>query len=175
MLTKQLTGERWRECSIWEMFFNWSIMVSISGALAPASTGHWVASSAVSCCAWAWWLVECLRFWTIVLPIFARCSPCLQTPCQTTVAIMKEPECGHRCSPESIWYWATRRASLTTRCSLKPKNQSTEVLPRAALSANTLCWGMRPAVVTDFDTGRIHKTDAATLAQTRAQVGAHWH
>ena len=31
------------------------------------------------------------------------------------------------------------------------------------------------AVVTDFDTGRIHKTDAATLAKTRAQVGAHWH
>src|SRR4028118_231751 len=33
MLTLQLTGERWRECSICEMFFNWSMMVSMRARL----------------------------------------------------------------------------------------------------------------------------------------------
>lgn len=51
-------------------------------------------------------------------------------------------------SPGVSWQAKSTPRWLTTRCNLKPKNQPTEVLPRRARPAKTLCWLQRVGLQT---------------------------
>jgi len=64
--------------------------------------------------------------------------------------------------------------SLTTTWSLKPKNQSTEVLPRAARCSNTRWLEMRRLWHT-FCASGINETNATTSPKTLLEIDAQRH
>lgn len=125
------------------MFFNWSMMVSMMARLrrskrSPSGINRCFILRSLFCNE-----LDACGFEQLFCQLLRDIANGLQTLCQTTAAPISGRVCGHRCCRESARNHRSSPRSFTTRCSLNPLNQSTEVLPRAAKSSNTLCCLMR--------------------------------
>ena len=170
MLIKQLIGERCRECSLWEMFFNWSMMVSI---MARFRSSRRSAKSIK-------------RFFILRLNLVISCTPMLsnncksqllrdvaqgaRTLCQIAVAAVSQSESGHRCCQESGQSWATLpcrwRLNVVWILWTSP-SRSCLALP----TSRTPCVARYDGYDTASGCG-IHKTDATTSTEAGTNVSA---
>lgn len=169
----KLWKERWRVCSIWQIFFNWSLRVSIIDRFLNKIL--------------SW---RCIREFFIFFLILV--INCILSTNSSSKRLWDRYPLSAKSFPNSFSWnflslsghlsstfaWVIRNSiisalSLITKCSLKPKNQPT-VLALGCYALKDFV-GMFPFNVADSYRSRIHKRDTRTVPQTaQLQENDQW-